>query len=151
MGKPKFTKEEKEWPSWTDMLGQEYRPGDFVVYATISGRSPVMNYGKVDRINRINSRGETIRGNGRWFVSDTEKDANGRPIRKYVEGDPSCTVTIVPLENGRNFYRWSDRKTTIQIPGNIVKVVGGDAYLNQMEEILKGYVGEDQGTPVLVD
>lgn len=53
----KFT-EDMLWPEWTDELGNTYRPGDIVAIAIINGRSPQMVIARVERINKINSRGE---------------------------------------------------------------------------------------------
>jgi hypothetical protein len=119
----------KEWPEWTDHLGQTYRPGDYVAVATINGKSPQLVIALVERINRVNSKGDEI------------------VERTYIEGSypsqykttPSCTVKAKPVIEGRGFFRWSGRTydpitkqsgfdldkvraVTYQFPGNIIKV-----------------------------
>lgn len=112
---------DKEWPFWTDILGNLIYPGDFVCVATINGRSPQQVIAQVERINRLNSRGEEITGgvreNGKW---------------KTV---PSCSITARPIMDARNFMRWSTNKwngtshdkvkpraVTYQIPENVLRI-----------------------------
>ncbi len=116
----------KTWDSWTDMLGQTYSPGDLVVYASISGRSPHMVFAKVDQINRVNSKNEDV------VVTHYHYDAKTK--KRWTTTTPSCTVRVIPLESGRGFHRWSDRKVTLSIPGNIVKVTV-DPYQNKIDAI----------------
>lgn len=116
----------KTWESWTDMLGQTYKAGDLVVYASINGRSPNMVFAKVDQINRVNSKNEDI------VVTEYHYDPKTK--QRWHTEKPSCTVRVIPLESGRGFTRWSDRKVTLSIPGNIVKVTV-DPYQNKIDAI----------------
>lgn len=104
---------DKTWPHWTDILGNLIYPGDFIAVATINGRSPQQVIAKVERINRINSRGEEIvrgeRRNGKWV------------------NVPSCSITARPLMDARDFHRWTkkgeeNRAVTYQIPENCIKI-----------------------------
>lgn len=54
---------DKEWEYWTDVLGNEYRPGDLVAIATVNGKSPQLVLAIVERINKVNSRGEELTAN----------------------------------------------------------------------------------------
>lgn len=110
---------DKTWSSWTDILGNTIYPGDYIAVATINGRSPQQVICQVERINRLNSRGEEItegvRDQGHW---------------KNV---PSCSITARPIMDARNFMRWSTwkgnsnakdkpRAVTYQIPANCIKI-----------------------------
>ena len=107
---------DKEWPHWTDVAGNLIYPGDVVAVATINGRSPQLVIAQVERINRLNSRGEeiteSIREMGKW---------------KSV---PSCSITAKPILDARGFVRWGTkwskdqkvRSVTYQIPRNVLKV-----------------------------
>lgn len=108
-----MTDVDKEWPHWTDILGNLIYPGDFIAVATINGRSPQMVIAQVERINRLNSRGEEITD---WVME------SGR--RRTV---PSCSITARPIKDARNFWRWSKkgekaRAVTYQIPANIIRI-----------------------------
>lgn len=117
---------------WTDSVGQEFSPGDYVAVATISGRSPQMVVAQVVSLNTHNSRGE-LNTKG-WGSS----------------GDPTVTVTALPIHDGRGFIRWgafvkydSDtgewlvdkkkiKKVTYQFVENIIKLTE-----DQIANILK--------------
>lgn len=104
----------RTWDEWTDVLGQVYRAGDHVAVATISGKSPQMVLGRVERINRVDSKGSLIE-DGRW-------ELDGRGERKWLTV-PSCTVSVKPLLDARGFTRWGNAKTvTYQFWQNIVKI-----------------------------
>lgn len=107
---------DKTWPFWTDVLGNLIYPGDYVAISTINGRSPQLVIAQVERINRVNSRGEEItsavREMGKW------KNA------------PSCSITARPIIDARDFTRWGNyfnpntktRAVTYQIPANIIRI-----------------------------
>lgn len=127
----------KTWPEWTDVLGQTYRPGDYVAVSVINGRSPQMVIGKVIQINRVDSKNNLIveldrrwepcdeHDNGarffnaeqaarqsRWAsVSDKDMMEEGwyKTVDHYID---SCTVKVQPLLDARGFgrtgtYRWA--------------------------------------------
>lgn len=75
--------------SFTDFLGQEIKVGDFVVYATISGKSPVQKFARVEKIVPIVQTGYT------------HKD--GRAVKVET---PSVKVGVKEIKNGRGFMRW---------------------------------------------
>lgn len=120
----------KVWGSWTDVLGQTYRPGDTVAVGVINGRSPQIVIGEVIRINRINSQGQE------HLEEVLERDDNGMPVRDPGTHDfirhivPSCTVTVMPQVDARGFWRagvtfQKDKKVrpvTYTIWQNIIKV-----------------------------
>lgn len=125
----------KTWDEWTDPLGNTYRPGDLVAVAAIDGRSPVLRFGRVQRINRINSKGQLIED-----VSWMMVDRNGERARVETR-EPSCTVTILEEFNGRGFRRWGKAKAnTYRHPGNVVKV---DAAEFEANETIKKELGLD--------
>lgn len=109
---------DKTWPHWIDRLGNMIFPGDVVAISTINGRSPQMVIAEVERINRLNSRGEeiteSVREMGKW---------------KSV---PSCSITARPIIDARGFVRWGNwnkkdsesktRAVTYQIPANVIKI-----------------------------
>lgn len=104
----------KTWPEWTDVLGQTYRPDDYVAYAMISGRSPQLVIARVVRINRVNSKGQEITTrvwpNGHW-----ERDASMIEV-------PYCTITLLPTIDARGFSRVGGKPVTLFIPENIIKI-----------------------------
>lgn len=79
--------------AFTDFLGHEVKVGDFVVYATTSGRSPVQKFARVE-------------------VIKTETN-------KYT-GKPETKVGVKEISNGRGFRRWDatsfDRETHSFVP-----------------------------------
>lgn len=84
---------EKTWPKWTDVLGNEYEPGDLIAIATVNGKSPQLVLAIVERINRVNSSGEEIMVN-KSFVLD-------EPIRHERE----CYVLKQKASyTGRGYY-----------------------------------------------
>lgn len=85
----------RTWPEWTDILGQTYRPGDHVVYAMISGRSPQLVFAKVERINRVNSKRQEITDE----VWDTPDRRHARNAGRVTI--PSCTVSVWPVIDAR--------------------------------------------------
>jgi hypothetical protein len=96
---------EKHWEEWEDMLGRGYGPGSIVAYAATVGRSSGMTVGMVRRINKHDSRGKQLTKNiGNW--QDPE----------YV---PWATVTICPLRDSNNRWRYTNRDVTIS-PDKIV-------------------------------
>lgn len=110
------------WDEWTDVLGQTYRPGDFVAYAMISGRSPQLVFARVLQIRKVDSKGEEIREFVRWENHPTETLSNGRP-RQVQVWRPGCKVKVLPLKDARGFYRSKEsRAVTLSIPNNIIKV-----------------------------
>lgn len=124
---------ERFWDSWTDVLGQEYRVGDLVSVATISGKSPQMVIAEVTAINRMRK--------DPWTRIDGEDgDYHFGPAwvlitKGYKEPQPSCTIKALPLVDARGFYRTGDgrhwnrqneernvKQVTYQIPNNIIKL-----------------------------
>jgi hypothetical protein len=92
------------------MLGQIYEPGDVVAYAATVGRSAGLSVAMVRKINRVNSKGETItRRNPEWTWDMRENNPDDVP--QYI---PSATVTLVPLRDSANRYgRWTSRDVTV--------------------------------------
>jgi hypothetical protein len=76
---------------YTDMLGQEIREGDFVVYATTSDRSPVQKYAKVEKVIRETKERRV------WNTEDGRYD-----IKTYEQ----LKVGVREVKNGRGFTRW---------------------------------------------
>lgn len=114
----------KTWDEWTDILGQTYRPGDWVAVATVNMKSPQLVVGQVLKINRIDSKGNLVgyeewdTPTGQWY------DFKGpRPGLRWKE---SCTVTVAPMIDARGFHRSSpDKKSknvTYTIANNVIKV-----------------------------
>lgn len=110
----------------TDMFGQAYGVGDFVVYATVDGRSPVMKYARVEKLLAAEV--------GSWETTDRGREYVTRPTLK---------VGVREISNGRGFTRydsyaieWTDdthtatrrveKKVRVTYPmvENIVKVTG---------------------------
>lgn len=89
------------WYEWTDILGQTYRPGDYVIYAGLSGRHADLTVGKVDKINRYRANGQEILGPGRW-------DTSVKPS-VFVPGPPSATVRVVPLRK-KSDGKWTENR-----------------------------------------
>lgn len=75
--------------SFTDFLGQEIKVGDFVVYATISGKSPVQKFARVEKIVPIVNT-TYLREDGTYNKVET----------------PSVKVGVKEIKNGRGFMRW---------------------------------------------
>lgn len=109
----------KLWASYVDVLDQTIRPGDYVAYASISGKSPQMVIAQVIQINRLNSSGEPIYENS------------------YNKQGAGCTIKLQPLIDARGFWRSGQkhdyttgtveqvekaRAVTIQIPANVIKI-----------------------------
>lgn len=103
----------KTWPEWTDVLGQTYRPDDYVAYAMISGRSPQLVIARVVRINRVNSKGQEITTE-RWENGSWSRNAQRETV-------PYCTVTLLPAIDARGFSR-AGKPVTLFIPENIIKI-----------------------------
>lgn len=128
--------DETTWDQWEDCLGNFYQAGDIVAVATVNGRSPQLVLARVERINRVNSRGEEIMTNKTFDLDepirhDREcriKEGLQRRERYYeiYNGDhicevsctewiqtsevrkvPSCTVRATPVLDARGFGRWS--------------------------------------------
>lgn len=93
----------KLWGSYVDVLDQTIKAGDYVAYASISGRSPQMVIARVVQINRVNSSGEAIKGD-------------------YGNNKVSCTIKLQPFLDARGFGRYTDRAVTIKIPNNVIKI-----------------------------
>jgi hypothetical protein len=87
------------WYEWTDILGQTYRPGDYVVYAGVSSQASVLHVGKVDRINRYKADGSPILTQGPW----------NNTTKTWDPGVPSATVRVIPLSKLPD-GTWTDRK-----------------------------------------
>ena len=105
----------KHYPSWPDILGRPFRPGDVVAVGITAGRCASLTIGMVRRINRFNSSGEPYMR---------------RPPARYVDGKwvnrdeavPDCSVTVVPLLDSENrLGRWSTRDSTVG-PEKIVRL-----------------------------
>lgn len=101
---------------YVDMLGQEIRAGDYVVYATTSGRSPVLKYAKVVKVDEV-------------------------AIWSPGEDLTRMRVGVKEIKNGRGFTRWDARvpgaswkeqdmskvRVTYPMSENIVKVEAATA------------------------
>jgi hypothetical protein len=74
---------------FTDFLGNEIKVGDFVVYATVSGRSPVQKFAVVEKIEAIPTRKNV----------GTYREPVWEPATAYKVG-------VKELTNGRGFTRW---------------------------------------------
>lgn len=124
----------KEWPEWTDSLGNVYRPGDIVAVATINGRSPQLVIARVEKINRLNSSGKEIITSQYTAYPEpvwTVNPVNGKEYWKQGEYAtvPYCSVKATPLRDLRGFGRWSQKDdqgnhkaVTYSIPENIIKI-----------------------------
>lgn len=71
----------------TDMLGQEYGVGDYVVYATTSGRSPVLKYARVETVKEVED-----------------------PRLAHRVVNTVLKVGVREIANGRGFGRWDSHK-----------------------------------------
>lgn len=99
--------------TYTDMLGQEISVGDFVVYATTSGRSPVLKYALVEKIDEV---------------------TNTKYGRDGIKEVTRTRVGVREIKNGRGCMRfdsskltadgWVDKQVRVTYPmvQNIVKV-----------------------------
>lgn len=120
VGVPEQSEDGKQWLWWWDTLGRQFTVGDRVAVAVINGRSPQLVVVRVDRINRVNSKGKDI----------TESVLS--PDYSVHTTYPSCTVRATPLLDGRGFHRWGvtasgeHNPVTYQFPGNMLKVVDTD-------------------------
>lgn len=113
------------WPEWVDKLGQTYRPGDFVAYASINGRSPQMVFARVLEIRRRDSKGALITVDVRYKTGNRIERPNGGGMMDEwrVRKDPYCKVKVQPIEDARSFYRSADAKAvTLSIPENIIRI-----------------------------
>jgi hypothetical protein len=126
---------DKEWDYWTDVLGQTYRVGDTVAVATVNGKSPQMVLARVERINKMDSKGKPIT-KSEWVWEDSFQTYNWREPHERKEF-PSCTVTATPIVDARGFTRYSSqhwnsetkqiehtqaKKINYSIPENIIKI-----------------------------
>lgn len=118
----------KTWDEWTDVLGQTYRPGDYVAYASVNGRSPQLVIAEVIRINRVDSKGhlhlERV-GYLRYHREMKWPGGENRPVTQQMPiYAPSCSVTVRPVIDARGFYRSGRRAgtVTLKIPQNVIKV-----------------------------
>lgn len=102
-------KPEYEIDAWSDCLGQQYGPGDCVGYASISGKSPQLVVAEVVAIYTHNA-------SGKRYTENTFRDGGWQFI-------DSVSVKVMPLLDGREFYRGSNPKPVhLKITGNIVKL-----------------------------
>lgn len=115
----------------TDMLGNEYGVGDHVVYATTSGKCPVLKYAVVDRI--------VPEERTRYSYDSDKLDSRGCATR-VAETYTQLKVGVRELSNGRGFMRWDTRgdwdaetrtfgpakpaRVTYPMRENIVKAIG---------------------------
>jgi hypothetical protein len=76
--------------SFEDFVGNTVRVGDFVVYATVSGRSPVQKFAVVEKIERVKSEYGGVSWN-----PEARRDESS-----WVR------VGVRELSNGRGFIRW---------------------------------------------
>lgn len=109
------------WPEWTDVLGQVYRPSDFIAYAAINGRSPQMVMARVIEIRRRDSKGKEVTER-RWDTPDGTYAAGAKLVMV-----PSCKVKVMPMLDARGFSRgdWKTgdkRAVTLSIPQNIIRI-----------------------------
>ena len=121
---------EKTWPEWTDFLGNTFRPGDYVVYASARGSRSFLTFAQVVRINRVNSSGKEI-----LKVVRTYRDPSTNKVeREYA---PDCTVTLRRVDSARDGTwvrnQYDKRLVTIQDVAVLVKVESH--YMKRFEEI----------------
>jgi len=128
----------KTWDEWTDVLGQTYRPGDYVAVAVINGKSPQMVIGQVVQINRVDSKGQLIMDCENEWVDCAETDPGarlhphaGHPKKKWKRlvrtWTDSCTVKVQPLLDARGFGRYSGttpKAVVYRLWENVIKVDG---------------------------
>jgi hypothetical protein len=123
----------KEWDSWPDRLGNFFRAGDWIAYASGSGR---MVIGIVEKINRLYPGGHEILWHTR-DQGDPQLRADWVAIRygdpqKQVAYDawqasiqdtysPACTVLIRPHEYDCYAKPIGNRRT-IKFYGAIIKI-----------------------------
>lgn len=107
--------------SFEDFLGFTVYVGDFVVYATTSGRSPVQKYAMVEGI----------------YEKTKQEYRYNRETDKYDYATVKTTqVGVRELQNGRGFrrfdsYNWKTReakqvRVTYPMPQNIVLIKRGE-------------------------
>jgi hypothetical protein len=94
--------------SFEDFVGNTVRVGDFVVYATVSGRSPVQKFAIVERIELVEPDIYS------WRETTDEARVKARFVR----------VGVRELTNGRKFIRWDtyDWKTRENDPARQARV-----------------------------
>lgn len=80
---------------YTDFLGNEIREGDYVVYATVDGKSPVQKYARVEVIKTETKT--------RWSF-----DGNERKQEEYTH----YKIGVKEVSNGRGFRRWDSKNWT---------------------------------------
>jgi len=128
----------KEWAEWKDVLGNTYKPGDYVAVATIAGKSPQLVTGTVVRINKVDSKGNPVEvhttdDGDLWLKDIWQNMSYGDPARQDAIRrwratvqpivTPSCTVTVLPSTRTYGSYHRADPKPfTYRIPANIIKV-----------------------------
>lgn len=113
------------WPEWTDKLGQTFRPGDFVAYASVNGRSPQMVFARVLEIRRRDSSGDEITERVQYKTGrKVPRQHDGRMIDEWETRQvPFCKVKVLPIKDARGFSRSKDaRPVTLSIPANIIKI-----------------------------
>ncbi len=129
MDRPKAGPDDpKTWPSWTDVLGQEYRPGDIVAVAVINDRSPQLVIAEVVQINAVDSKGKLI---GEWSTDGGDPelreafyrlpwtDPQKHDARRAWEAtrtrtfNRSCTVRARPVIDARGFYRTTSGERSV--------------------------------------
>lgn len=95
---------------YTDMLGQEIRVGDFVVYATTSGRSPVQKFARVEQFKFV------YRVRCTWPEGVGYGKPRGEETYVYVK------VGVREISNGRNFKRYDRTKWVSNETGEYSRV-----------------------------
>lgn len=109
-------------PSWTDLAGKSYSPGDIVAISVINGRSPQTVIARVEEIFLDDSKGQPYEDGDYDYQTDTRRTW------------PSCSVQATPLIDARGFHRYSERKVGYTIPSNILKLDITEQQLQQIAE-----------------
>lgn len=109
--------EEKLWPEWNDFLGNSYKPGDYVVYASTWGSSTQLTFAQIVRINRFDSYGNQIE----QYNYETR------------QREPGATLTVRALDTSKG-SRWASKGiTTVHDPAKVVRIDG--SYMEKFAQL----------------
>lgn len=104
----------KTLESFTDPLGQVYKPGDLVAISIISGRSPRTSYGIVQSIFPEDTKGQEIVSIRHFRNPDTGM--------YEVIKTPACHVQVKVSQRTRWGGDGDDKLHTYKISDNITKI-----------------------------
>lgn len=105
----------KTLESFTDPLGQEYRPGDLVAISTIASRSPRTVYGIVENIFSESTKGEPITIKQYVLNEETKR----YDVVEHPDADVQVTIVARTRWGGTS---GAGRKQTYTITDNITKI-----------------------------